>query len=125
MNVRRTTRALCALLLALAVASPALSPLELRLDRQLKTWQKRLGLEDWALSLQVVRQTALDRHTWGNAEWDPATRSGVIRVLDPKDYNLKGAAISSWIWNARSSTNWYTFRYRRSRSRRTAPVKRW
>jgi len=90
MNVRRTTRALCALLLALAVASPALSPLELRLDRQLKTWQKRLSLEDWTLSLQVVRQTALDRHTWGNAEWDPATRSGVIRVLDPRDYNLKG-----------------------------------
>jgi hypothetical protein len=84
------TKILCALVLALAVVSPAMSPLELRLDRQLKAWQKRLSLEDWNLSLQVVRQGSLHRHTWGDAEWDPATRSGVIRVLDPRDYNLKG-----------------------------------
>jgi hypothetical protein len=78
------------LFLALAVASPATSPLESRLDRHLKTWQKRLGLEEWNLSVHVVRQSALDRHTWGNAEWDPDKRSGIIRVLDPRDYNLKG-----------------------------------
>jgi len=90
MTVRRTLRTLCALFLALAMTSSAMSPLEMRLDRHMKTWQKRLGLESWNLAVQVVRQSSLDKHTWGNAEWDPATRSGVISVLDPRDYNLKG-----------------------------------
>ena len=94
MNVRRTTRALCALFLALAVTSSAMNPLEMRLDRSLKTWQKRLGLDEWNLTVRVVRQAALDRHTWGNAEWDNATRSGIINVLDPRDYNLRGRELS-------------------------------
>lgn len=67
-----------------------MSPLEFRLDKQLKTWQKRLGLDDWNLSLRVVRQGSLDKHTWGNAEWDPENKSGTISILDPRDYNLKG-----------------------------------
>ncbi len=86
-------RMLVSVFLALAISSPAMNPVELRLDRQLKGWQKRLGLEDWDLRVQVVRQNQLDRHTWGNAEWDPDRRSGVISVLDPRDYNLRGAEL--------------------------------
>ena len=69
------------------------SPLETRLDHQLKTWQKRLGLDEWNLTLRVVRQSEIDRDTWGAAEWDPDTKTGVISVLDPRDYNLRGGEL--------------------------------
>ncbi len=96
MNVRYSTvmRTLFAEMLSfLGVSSPAMSPLEMRLDRQVKFWQKRLGLEDWNLAVHVVRQNSLDKQTWGNAEWDPESKSGVISVLDPRDYNLKGSEL--------------------------------
>jgi hypothetical protein len=50
-------------------------------------------MNDWDLSVQVVRKSALDKNTWGNAEWDTDTKSGVISVLDPQDYNLKGTEL--------------------------------
>lgn len=92
----RRTRAvlLCALLTTLATISFGMTSLEARLDRQMRFWQKRLGLEEWSLAVQVVRQSALDKHTWGNAEWDPETRTGLIKVLDPRDYNLKGRELN-------------------------------
>jgi hypothetical protein len=31
--------------------------------------------------------------TWGNAEWDPQGKTGTISVLDPADYNLRGAEL--------------------------------
>ncbi len=70
--------------------APGTQPLEVRLERQMKAWQKRLGLDDWNIALRVVRLSALDKRTWGNAEWDGATKTGTINVLDPRDYNLKG-----------------------------------
>jgi hypothetical protein len=70
-----------------------LAPLQAHLERQLKSWQKRLGLERWDLSVQIVRKSALDQDTWGNAEWDSDAKTGVISVLDPQDYNLKGAEL--------------------------------
>ena len=85
-------RCVVAILLVCFTCS-ATSPLEFRLDREMKTWQKRLGLDDWNLSVQVVRQKDLDRNTWGNAEWDPQRKTGVISVLDPRDYNLKGSEL--------------------------------
>jgi hypothetical protein len=66
------------------------TPLGSRLDRQMKFWQKRLGMDDWNLTLRVVRQQEIDRNAWGTSEWDPAARTAVISVLDPRDYNLKG-----------------------------------
>ncbi len=67
-----------------------MSPVESHLDRQLKSWQKRLGMDDWRLTIKVVRQNSLDKNTWGNAEWNPDEKTGIISVLDPTDYNLKG-----------------------------------
>jgi hypothetical protein len=61
------------------------------MDRQLKSWQRRLGMDEWRLSIRLVRQNDLDKNTWGNAEWDPYGKTGTISVLDPMDYNLKGA----------------------------------
>ncbi len=59
----------------------------------MKTWQKRLGLEEWSLSVRVVRQAEIDRNSWGAAEWDADARTGTISVLDPRDYNLKGGEL--------------------------------
>jgi hypothetical protein len=80
-------------LLLSVVSSFPMSPLESRLDRQMKTWQKRLGLEDWSLTLRVVRQWQMDPDAWGTSEWDPDAKTGVINVLDPRDYNLKGSEL--------------------------------
>ena len=73
-----------------AVHAVQLAPLQAHLEKQLRTWQKRLGLGEWNLSVQVVRKDALDKDTWGNAEWDSENKTGVISVLDPQDYNLRG-----------------------------------
>ena len=90
-------RLLCGALVfaALCVGAYAvqIAPLQIHLEKQLRTWQKRLGLENWNISVQVVRKSALDKNTWGNAEWDSDNRTGVINVLDPQDYNLKGTEL--------------------------------
>ncbi|PWT98924.1 MAG: hypothetical protein C5B51_28380 [Terriglobia bacterium] len=67
--------------------------LESRLERQMHLWQKRLGLDEWNLSLRLVRQSEIDSNSWGAAEWDPANRTGTISVLDPRDYNLRGGEL--------------------------------
>jgi len=67
-----------------------MSPVESHLDQKLKSWQRRLGMDDWRLTIRLVRQKDLDKDTWGNAEWDPNDRTGIISVLDPADYNLRG-----------------------------------
>jgi hypothetical protein len=78
----------------LGLVSPSFAtPLEIRLDHQMKTWQKRLGLDEWNLTVRLVRQSEIDRDTWGAAEWDPVKKSGVISVLDPRDYNLHGSEL--------------------------------
>jgi hypothetical protein len=71
----------------------ALNPLETHLDHQMKTWQRRLGLDDWNLTLRLVRQSELEPNSWGGAEWDPVSRTGTIDVLDPRDYNLHGGEL--------------------------------
>jgi hypothetical protein len=87
-------RTLVAVLVSLfSGSSPIMQPSEARLERQLKAWQKRLGLEEWRIALHVVRLPALDKRTWGNAEWDTDTKTGTINVLDPRDYNLKGSEL--------------------------------
>jgi len=47
-------------------------------------------MDDWRLTIRLVRQKELDKNTWGNAEWNPDDKTGTISVLDPADYNLKG-----------------------------------
>jgi hypothetical protein len=85
-------RVLTVLLFSVIACFP-MSPVESHLDRQLRSWQKRLGMEDWRLTVRLVRQRNLDKNTWGNAEWDPDEKTGTISVLDPIDYNLKGGGL--------------------------------
>ncbi len=70
-----------------------MNPLESRLDRQMKSWQKRLGLEEWNLELRIVRQYEMDPNVWGTAEWNPEAKTGIISVLDSRDYNLRGGEL--------------------------------
>jgi hypothetical protein len=91
--MRRLVAVLVLSTFCLSVEALQLAPLQAHLEKQLRGWQKRLGLEDWDLSLQVVRKSALDQDTWGNAEWDSDAKTGVISVLDPQDYNLKGSEL--------------------------------
>ena len=55
---------------------------------RLSVWQKRLNLQDWNVSLLVVRATELKPKTLGNIHWDSEKKTAVIRVLDPADYKL-------------------------------------
>ena len=55
---------------------------------KLSIWQKRLNLQDWDVSLEVVRSTELKPKTLGNIHWDTEKKTAVIRVLDPADYRL-------------------------------------
>jgi len=56
-------------------------------------WQHRLNLDDWNISVAVVRASDLKPRTLGNIHWDTGSKSAVIRVLDPVDYTLKGQAM--------------------------------
>jgi hypothetical protein len=85
-------RLVCAFLLC-SLSCFALNPLESRLDHQMRTWQKRLGLEEWNLTVRLVRQSELDPDSWGGAQWDPDAKTGTINVLDPRDYNLHGGEL--------------------------------
>ena len=55
---------------------------------RLSVWQKRLNLQDWNISLLVVRSSELKPKTLGNIHWDTDKKTAVIRVLDPADYKL-------------------------------------
>jgi len=55
---------------------------------RLSLWQKRLSLQDWNISLLVVRASELKPKTLGNIHWDADKKTAVIRVLDPADYKL-------------------------------------
>jgi hypothetical protein len=55
---------------------------------KLSVWQKRLNLQDWDITLEVVRSFRLNAKTMGNIRWDPEKKTAVIRVLDPADYRL-------------------------------------
>jgi hypothetical protein len=75
----------------LCLSCSAMNPLEVRLVDQMKSWQKRLGLDDWTVTLQLVRQSEIDPNAWGSSYWDARAKKATIQVLDPRDYNLKGA----------------------------------
>jgi hypothetical protein len=51
-------------------------------------WQKRLSLEEWNITVNVVRSNDLKPRTLGNIHWDSDKKKAVIKVLDPADYNL-------------------------------------
>lgn len=55
---------------------------------KLWSWQRRLNLKDWDISIVVVPSVGLKKNTVGNIRWDKDKKTAVIRVLDPADYKL-------------------------------------
>jgi hypothetical protein len=51
-------------------------------------WQKRLNLEDWKITLEMSRSSALKPKTLGNIHWDLEKKTAIIHVMDPADYRL-------------------------------------
>jgi hypothetical protein len=58
------------------------------IKERLQFWQKRLNLEKWAISVQLVRNTALKPKTLGNIHWDASTMQAAIDVQSSHDYKL-------------------------------------
>ncbi len=61
---------------------------EAQVQRWLKSWQKRLALEDWNISAHVVPSRELKADTLGNLRWNSASKIATIRVMAPCDYDL-------------------------------------
>jgi len=57
-------------------------------NEKLWFWQKRLNLQDWNISVAVVRSNELKPKTLGNIHWDSDRKTAVIRVLDPAEYQM-------------------------------------
>ena len=58
------------------------------MNQSLGLWQKRLKLQDWHLSVALVRASELKPKTLGNIHWDTPAKTAVIRVLALEDYKL-------------------------------------
>jgi hypothetical protein len=64
-----------------------------QVEHWLKTWQKRLALEEWEITAQVVRISELKPNTLGNLRWNSGAKTAVIHVLHPADYDLPASEI--------------------------------
>ena len=79
---------------AIALTDDARAPSERTLiverfaAEKLYSWQRRLNLKDWDISVVVAPAGALKKNTVGNIRWDKDKKTAVIRVLDPADYKI-------------------------------------
>jgi len=55
---------------------------------KLWVWQHRLNLDEWKISLEMSRSSALKPKTLGNIHWDLDKKTAIIHVMDPADYRL-------------------------------------
>jgi hypothetical protein len=67
---------------------------EVEVAQWVKIWQDRLRLADWKIEAKIVRASELKPDTLGNLRWNSDTRTALIRVLDPVDYDLPPARIA-------------------------------
>jgi hypothetical protein len=66
---------------------------EAQIEDWLKSWQKRLHLEDWRIDARIVRATELKPDTLGNPKWNTLNHTAAIKVLSPLDYETTPAEI--------------------------------
>lgn len=59
-----------------------------QVQRWVRLWQKRLALDDWDITAHIVRSQELKPDTLGNLRWNSASKTAVIRLMDPFDYDL-------------------------------------
>lgn len=58
------------------------------LSAWLRSWQRRLGLDEWKIEAKIVRLSQLQKGTVANVHWSLPRRSATIKVLDPADNSL-------------------------------------
>jgi hypothetical protein len=63
------------------------------LNEKLSLWQKRLGLEEWTVTVIASQRDGLRAGTLGNIRWDLEKKTAVIKVLDPSNYQTSTDAI--------------------------------
>ncbi|MDQ6760489.1 MAG: hypothetical protein M3Z32_11600 [Acidobacteriota bacterium] len=68
---------------------------EAQVQRWLKSWQRRLSLDDWQISAHIVRSRDLKPDTLGNLRWNSADKTATIRVMDAFDYDLPAPEIET------------------------------
>lgn len=66
--------------------TPAIT--QAQVDDWTRTWQKRLDLEEWNITTVIVRNSDLKADTLGNLKWNTTSRTAVVKVLNPIDYEL-------------------------------------
>ena len=98
MATRHCWNLLACAVAALLLASGARSQdnYQRQAEAVLRTWQPRLKLGNWQVTVTLTNATALKPKTIGDITIDAEHRQAVIRVLDPADTRLapdKGAAL--------------------------------
>jgi hypothetical protein len=75
--------------------SSLLAPLltEDQVNSWVRTWQRRLGLEDWVIEAKIVRLASLPKGTIANIHWSLPKRKASIKVLDSIDSTLPKSEI--------------------------------
>ena len=63
------------------------------LQARLPTWQSRLQLSEWKLSVLVSPERDLKPNTLGNIHWDAQAKTATIRVLNPAGYQQPCPAV--------------------------------
>jgi hypothetical protein len=76
------------LLLGVCYAGTAPDPFRSDLKRTLETWQEKLHLEDWNVTIEVVDDHALGGQSMGDIHWDLTSKKASIRILRERDYDL-------------------------------------
>lgn len=79
---------------AVAGSSPKVSIAASQVSNWVRLWQRRLRLDDWKIETRIVRSSELKPDTLGNLKWNGVSRTAVIKVLDPADYEIPAAEIS-------------------------------
>jgi hypothetical protein len=75
---------------AATVTGRASCPVHQDLKRVLHTWQKKLGLTDWTIGVEVVSDSALGGNAMGDVVWDLILKRAAIRILREEEYDLPG-----------------------------------
>jgi hypothetical protein len=65
-----------------------------QLNQWLGTWQKRMKLDDWNITVQMLRASQMKPNTIGNSSWDTRIKRATVSVLDPRDYRIPADRIA-------------------------------
>ncbi len=58
------------------------------LNAKLVTWLQQLKLDEWTVTVELLRKNELKKRTLGGIHWDKDEMTAHIEVLDPADYSL-------------------------------------